>query len=178
MPVTAPPRNATLSAGVESAACGFGGAHVGANRDDHADEAGRAREDRADQEADRRLPAERRGEEDDDRQDDRDDADRAVLPLEEGHRAFLDGRGDLSHALVARRLPQHPEGEGDAVEHGEGAADQSGHNRCLCRHPSLSGRQKYRPRGPTALPTPARRKSYPARLARDSAVCRCIACRL
>ena len=72
--------------------------------------------------------------EDEDRQDDRDDRDRRVLAL----------RNAIAPSWIAaaisfiRSLPagcaEHPEGEDDAVEDREGAADQPGHNRCLCRH--------------------------------------------
>ena len=118
----------------ESAARRFGGAHVGAHRDDHADEAGSAGENRADQEADGCLFAERRGEENHEREHDRDDADGSVLTLEEGHRAFLDGGGNLAHPLVAGRLGENPEGERYAVKHGKRAAGKAGIDRSLCGH--------------------------------------------
>ena len=53
MPVIAPPRNATPSAGRDAAARGLGDARVGAHRHVHADVTGRAGEDAADHEADR-----------------------------------------------------------------------------------------------------------------------------
>ena len=78
---------------------GLRGAHVGAHRDVHADEAGGARQHRADQEADRDQHAEEVGEQREDH--DADDADRHVLALEIGLRAFGDRGRDLLHARVA-----------------------------------------------------------------------------
>ena len=54
MPVTAPALKATSRPPASDWVAACGGAHVGAHRDVHADEAGRAGQDRADQEADRR----------------------------------------------------------------------------------------------------------------------------
>ena len=62
------------------------------------------------------LPRVRR-EENHDGQHDGHDADRAVLALQEGHGALLDGGRDLAHALIARGLSQNPEGQRDSVEH-------------------------------------------------------------
>ena len=53
---------------------------------------------------------------DEDRQDDGDDADRRVLAPQEGHGAFLDGRGDLLHPLVPVGLAQHPSDQVNAVK--------------------------------------------------------------
>ena len=75
------------------------GADVGAHRDVHADEAGSARQDRADGKAGGDQPAE---EISDDQEDhDADDADRRVLALEIGLRAFRDCGGDFLHPRVA-----------------------------------------------------------------------------
>ena len=75
------------------------GAHVGANRNVHADEAGGARQHRADQEADRNQHAEEVGQQREDH--DADHADRHVLALEIGLRAFAHRGRDFLHARVA-----------------------------------------------------------------------------
>jgi hypothetical protein len=94
MPVMAPPLKATLSASLRPTRGGFGGAHVGANRDVHADVAGSAGKHGADHEADGGLGAEE--EPDHDRKDGADDADRGVLTVQIGLGAFLNGRRDPS----------------------------------------------------------------------------------
>ena len=82
---------------------GLRGAHVGAHRDVHADEAGRAREHRADQEADRdQLPSRNQRPM---KTTTPTIADGHVLALEIGLRAFGDRGGDLLHALACRRPP-------------------------------------------------------------------------
>ncbi len=78
---------------------GLRGAHVGAHRDVHADEAGGARKHRADQEADADQPAEQIA--DDQEDHDADDADGGVLALEIGLRAFAHGGRDLLHPRAA-----------------------------------------------------------------------------
>ena len=117
MPVIAPPRNATSIAGPMPRARGFGGAHVGAHRDVHADVAGRARQHRADQEADRGVPVEE--EADQHEQHHAGDGDRRVLAVEVGAGAFLDRAGDLLHAFVAGGLRADPARGDDAVENRE-----------------------------------------------------------
>ena len=78
----------------------FRRAHIGADRNVHADIAGRARERRADQKADRFLPAEERPA---DREDHgAGDGDGGVLAIQIGARAFLDGGRDFLHAGIAR----------------------------------------------------------------------------
>src|SRR6185503_10527866 len=74
-------------------------AHVGAYRDEHADVAGEAREDRAYEEADGRVPIQRDTE--DHEQHDARDRDRRVLPVHVGARAYLNRGRDLLHARVA-----------------------------------------------------------------------------
>ena len=92
--MTVPPRKAT-STPAPGPARGLGRADVGAHGDVHADVARGGREHGADQEADGHLPAEvadrcrRSGAAP---QDDRDDRDGAVLAVEVGGRALLDGR--------------------------------------------------------------------------------------
>ena len=75
------------------------------------------------QEGDRRQRPQENA--DDDGDDDADDGDRRVLALEVGCGAFLDGCGDLDHALVARRHGEHLAAGDNPVEHGEHAADRS-----------------------------------------------------
>jgi Na+/H+-translocating membrane pyrophosphatase len=89
------------------------GADVGAHRDVHADEAGRAREHRADQEADRNLQAEEVSQQDKD--DDADDTDRGVLAAQIGLRAFAHRGGDFLHPCVARIGAEHRRGRPDRV---------------------------------------------------------------
>ena len=88
-----------LKAAGERADRGLRGAHIGAHRDVHADEAGGARQDGADRKADGDQPAEEIA--DDQEDDDADDGDGGVLPLQIGLRALADGRGDFLHFLAA-----------------------------------------------------------------------------
>ena len=78
---------------------GLRGAHVGANRDVHADEAGSARQHRADQEARRDQHAEEVGQQRKDH--DADHADGHVLALEIGLRAFAHRGRDFLHTRIA-----------------------------------------------------------------------------
>ena len=82
------------------------GPHVRAHGDVHPDEAGRGRQDRADEKADRRRPAERVVEAEQQERHDRDDRDRLVLAAQVRGGALLHGARDLLHALVACRLSQ------------------------------------------------------------------------
>ena len=75
------------------------GADIGPDRNVHADEAGGARQDRADREADRDPDAEEVGDEDE--QHDADDRDGDVLPAQIGLGALGDRARDLLHALRA-----------------------------------------------------------------------------
>ena len=109
MPVMAPPLKATSSAGPMPPCGGLGGAHVGAHRDVHADEAAGAGEDRADDEADGGLPSRARA-----------DQDRAAprrrwrwwcTAGQVGGRAGLDGRRDFLHAALRCFLVAPAEGD-------------------------------------------------------------------
>ena len=90
-----------LQAFIEADARGFGRADVGANRHEHADEAGKARQHGADDEAGSGFPAERNEEHDSDACADH--RDRAILTAEIGVGAFLDRLCDLYHPRIARR---------------------------------------------------------------------------
>ena len=120
MPVIAPERNAMVRPPWSDGARRLGGADIGLHRDVHADEAGDAREQRADQEADRGDQAEEI--EDEGGDDHADDGDRHILAGEIGARALLHGSGDVLHPLVAGRRFQHLHDGDEAVEHGEQAA--------------------------------------------------------
>ena len=85
-----------------AAASRLGDAGVGAHREVHADEAGRAGEDAADDESDRGLVVLQEPEHDRDRHRDR--GDDRVLAVEVGLGAFLHRARDFLHALVARGL--------------------------------------------------------------------------
>ena len=87
---------------------GLGGADVRADGDVHADEAGRGREHRSDEEADRRSPAELVVEAEQKERHDRDEGDRLVLPPEVRRGALLNGARDLAHFLVPGRLLEQP----------------------------------------------------------------------
>ena len=113
---------------------GLRGAHIGADRDVHADIAGHARQHRADGEADRLWNAEQISKDEED--DDADDADRGVLAGEIGLRAFLDGGGDLLHARRAGVGGEHGLGRPDAIGDRERSASDDqvknpGHVGCL-----------------------------------------------
>ena len=99
------------------------GAHVGANRDVHADEAGRTREHRADQEADRDQHAEEIGQQREDH--DADDGDGQVLALQVGLRAFGDRGRDFLHARIAGICLQHGSGGPDGVNDGKRSAEHN-----------------------------------------------------
>ena len=107
------------SAGPPLGPRGFGRAHVGLGGGLHADEAREHRAQRARHERERRPHADGDGEEDghhhDESHEDR------VLPAEEGHRARVDGSGDLDHGARAGRLGHHV-----AVQHeGDQEADDT-----------------------------------------------------
>ncbi len=93
----------------------FGGADVGTDGYEHADVAGEGREHCADRETDRGRPVEREAEHEE--QYDANHADRRVLAVHVGGRAFLDRLGNFLHARVARRLFQDPPGGYEAVKH-------------------------------------------------------------
>ena len=99
---------------------GLRGAHIGAHRHVHADEAGRAGQDGADRKADGDQPAEEIA--DDQEDDDADDGDRRILPLQIGLRALADGRGDFLHFLAAGIGREHRARGPDRVNDGQNAA--------------------------------------------------------
>jgi hypothetical protein len=90
--------------GIEPVGRGLSGAHVRAHRDVHADVAREAREDRADREPAGGGPVERETEHDE--ENDSDEGDRRVLPVEIGLGSGLHGRGDFLHACIASWQPQ------------------------------------------------------------------------
>ena len=108
--------------------------HIGAHRHVHADEAGGAREQRADQEADGDQPAERETEDDEDHHADHGDG--GVLALEIGLRAFAHGLGNLLHLLAAGVGAQHRAGGPDAIEDREHATADD-HPQCIHGGPQL-----------------------------------------
>ena len=99
-----PRHRAALERGVEgrrhAAARRLGDPGVGAHRDVHADEAGRAAEDAADHEAD--AGGDILEDRDQDRQRDGDHGDDRVLAVQIGLRALLHGARDLLHPVAAR----------------------------------------------------------------------------
>ena len=108
--------------GAHAAASGLGHAGVGPHRHVHADVAGGAREDAADDEADGDVAV--LDEDQGDGQDDADPGDDRVLAVQVGPGALLDGAGDALHLGVARReREQCPCGQ-QAVGHGEARADE------------------------------------------------------
>ena len=106
----------------DAAAGRLGDPGVGAHRDVHADEAGRAGERAADHEADRGLVVLQEPEHDRDRHGDR--GDDHVLAVEVGLGALLDGARDFLHALVAGRLGEQALGDDESVENGRPCADE------------------------------------------------------
>ncbi len=103
---------------------GLRGAHIGANRDVHADEAGSTRQDRADQEAHRDQHAEEVGQQREDH--DADQADGHVLALEIGLRAFAHGGCNFLHPRTAGVRFHNRCGRPDGVNDGKRSAE---HNR-------------------------------------------------
>src|SRR5215475_14666883 len=83
----------------ERADRGLGGAHIGADRHVHADEASQPRQRRTDRKSDRNQPTEEVA--DDEKDHDADDCDRRVLPLEISLCAFAHRRGYLLHPGAA-----------------------------------------------------------------------------
>ena len=96
------------------------GAHIGAHRDVHADEARRAGENGAYRKADADEPAEEIA--DDQEDHDADGGDGGVLPLEISLRALAHGGGYFLHAVAAGVRLHHRIGGPDGVDDGENAA--------------------------------------------------------
>jgi hypothetical protein len=115
MPVMAPPLKATSSAGRNSRPRRFGGAHVGAHRNVHPDEAGGTREDSTDQEAEGHQLAERKP--DQHEKYGTDQTDGRVLFGQISRSTFLNGFGDFLHARVAGWQRENPLRHCSAIEH-------------------------------------------------------------
>ena len=122
--MTEPARNATLSAGGSPSRAASAVRDVRADRDVHPDEAGGRGEHGADQEAERRPPAELVVEAEQQERHDRDDRDRRVLLAQVGRGALLHGARDLLHPLVAGRLLEEPRGQPQPVQHRHACADE------------------------------------------------------
>ena len=103
-----------LERGVDAGMRRLRGAHIGAHGDEHADVAGQSGEDGAHGEAAGGGPVQRQtqGHE----QNDADDGDGGVLPVQVSLGARLNRRGDFLHARIAGRLRQNPAYRNDAVE--------------------------------------------------------------
>ena len=99
---------------------------VGADRDQHAHEAGEAGEDGADQKPEGRKTAQQ-GEK---RHEDHgaDNADRRVLTVEISLSALLNGRSDLLHARIAGRCPHERDRLNGAVKHRKEAGQDRQHD--------------------------------------------------
>ena len=97
------------------------GAHVGAHRDVHADEAGGAGEDGSDGEADRHRPRKQKPK--DDEYDDADAGDGGVLAPEVGLRPFRHRARDFLHARRADIGRHQTVGRIDAVDDGKQSTD-------------------------------------------------------
>ena len=87
----------------DTATSRFSRAHVGADRNVHADETGCARKHGTDQEADGRRPAQLRHKADDQEHQAANNGDSLVLPGEIGRSPLLNRLGNFLHALVTRR---------------------------------------------------------------------------
>ncbi len=122
---------------LQAGAGGLGGAHVGANRDEHADVAGQAGKHRADREADRRRPIE--AETDHHEQHDAHHADGGILPVHVGLRALLYGGGNALHLLVAGGFRKHPARGQQAIYDRQRGSAHGQPKRQLITHQSLLG---------------------------------------
>ncbi len=116
---------------VQADARRLGGAHVGAHRDVHADDAAGARKDRADEEAPGRRPAEPGHQADDEEQHDADDGDGLVLAPEIRGRAFAHRGGDFAHALVALGQAQDDLDLPGTVDDRQNRADEREKESCV-----------------------------------------------
>ena len=113
-------------AGLQRLARGFGGAHVGAHRNVHADEAGGTGEHGAEHEGNGGDDTQEPG--DQARDDDADDGDGGILLGEIGTGADLDGFRDFLHAGIARRGAEHlPRGD-HSIDHCGYPADDGQNN--------------------------------------------------
>ncbi len=119
----------------EAFARGLRRADVRAHRNEHADIAGCAREERPGGEAERLHDAERKEENCED--DDACDQDRRILPVEVGLRAFLDRRSDFPHPIAARRQRHHLLNGERAVQNREPASRDDQQECCAHVVPSL-----------------------------------------
>ena len=112
---------------VEAAGERFGrrlrGAHIGAHRDVHADEAGGAGEDGADREADRHRPRQEKPETDED--DDADAGDGRILAPEIGLRPLPHRAGNLLHSLRAGVRRHEARDRVDAVDDGKQSTEDN-----------------------------------------------------
>ena len=106
MPVTAPALKAMSRPRAKPLAGAVGDPQVRADRDVHADVAGGARQQRADEIADGNSPVEQQKE--NDGNDDADYADRRVLPIEVSGGAFLHRTRNLTHSVGAGAAGEHP----------------------------------------------------------------------
>ena len=106
---------------------GFGGAHVGADRDVHADVAGDARQDGADEVADGHGHAQLQAEQDADHG--ADDGDGRVLAVQVSARAFLNGARNFLHLLVARSGTENLSARKYSVDYGQQAKSNSDQNK-------------------------------------------------
>ena len=95
-----------LERGIDSIVRRLCGAHVRANRDEHADVAGKSGQNGADGESPRRGPAQTQAQNQE--QNDADHGDGGVLAVEVGAGTGLNGRRDFLHSSVARWLRQDP----------------------------------------------------------------------
>src|SRR5450759_32119 len=100
---------------LEAALGRLSGADIRAHRYVHADESRGCRKHRANEEANRRSPAELVVEADQEKRDHRDDGDRRVLLAQIGARALLDGVRDLANPLCPGRLLEQPHDQSDSV---------------------------------------------------------------
>ena len=116
---------------LEPSARRLGRPQVRTHGDVHPDEPGARGEDRADQEADGRAPAQLVVEAEEQERHDRDGGDGHVLPAQVGGGAFLDCLGDLLHALVALRAAEQPDGQPDAVGDGDACANERKQHRMV-----------------------------------------------
>ncbi|VXB37794.1 hypothetical protein LUTEI9C_150031 [Luteimonas sp. 9C] len=116
----------------DAAACGLGRADVGLHRHVHADVARRARQHRAEQEADAGGPPQEHTDEDE--QHRADDGDRQILSIEIRAGAFLDRACDVLHPCVPGRLPVDPAGGDHAVENRDGGTAQCQPQPVLLEH--------------------------------------------